>query len=180
MQRGLELVRDVRRELAPYALRPAPLRHVEDEQNRASAVTGLTVSWYSRPMRSMPASARSPPRAAPAARAAPGCGPRSGCPGPTQSSPAPKIRRAAGLMLSTRALRVQKDEPLRHAARDGFEFAPPPVKLVQLGAYLPLLPLHAGQQGRELVVCLVFKRMVQVYGVERSHDALRQPRSQKG
>ena len=37
-----------------------------------------------------------------------------------------------------------------------------------------------GQQGRELVVCLAFKRMVQVYGVERSHDALRQPRSQKG
>ena len=109
MQRGLELVRGVRRELAPYALRPAPLRHVEDRQNRASAVTGLTVSWYSRPMRSMPASARSPPRARSSSAHLRAAVHGQGC--PVRRSPHLRRRSGAQRIDAPPALRVQKDEP---------------------------------------------------------------------
>ena len=165
MQRGLELVRDVRRELAPYALRPAPLRHVEDEQNRASARDRadcqLVLEAHALYAGLGPLAAASPLQQRAQLRAAVhGQDVLSDAVLTCAEDPA-----RSGIDAQHPALRVQKDEPLRHAARDGFEFAPPPVKLVQLGAYLPLLPLHAGQQGRELVVCLVFKRMVQVYGV---------------
>ena len=60
------------------------------------------------------------------------------------------------------ALDVEEDEALAHAARHRLELAAAAGQLVKLAAYLTLLPLHAGQQRGELVVGVVFQRVVQV------------------
>ena len=172
VQRGLELVGDVRGELAPELLCPAALRDVEGQQHGPAARDGaggelvLQAHAFYDGLRTVSGAHTFQQRAQL----------RAAVHGQDVLAHA-VLPRAEELSrgrvyAQDPALRVQEDEALRHAARHGLELAPASAQLLQLAGYLPLLPLHAREQGRELVVGLVLQRVVQVYGVERPHDAL--------
>ena len=172
VQRGLELVGDVRGELAPELLCPAALRDVEGQQHGPAARDGAGGELVLQAHALDAGLHRFPQPHAPAARAAPGCGPRSGCPGPRSPPPRRRSLPRGRVYAQDPALRIQEDEPLPHAARHGRELRSAAPQLLKLAAYLPLLVLHAGEQRAQLVVRLVLQGVVQVDGVERADDAL--------
>ena len=81
----------------------------------------------------------------------------------------------AAVYAHDEALAVYEDEALAHGAGDGGELLLAAAQLLELAGNLPLLLLHAGQERAELVVRVVLEGLVQVYGVERAHYALREP-----
>ena len=84
----------------------------------------------------------------------------------------------AGVHAHNHARAVYKYQALAHGVGYSGELLLAPVQLFQLRSYLPLLMLHAAQQGAELVVHLVLQRLVQVDGVEWADYALGKARGQ--
>ena len=70
---------------------------------------------------------------------------------------------------------VQQHQTLAHAAGDLLKFLRPAAQLVHLPVDLAALMFHAAQQGRQLLVGLIFQRMLQIQSVQRLRDAPRQP-----
>ena len=71
-----------------------------------------------------------------------------------------------------RAAVVQKHKPLGHAGGDLLELLRAAAQGAHLLVDLPPLVLQTAQQGRQLLVGLVFQRVLQIQAVQRLHDPL--------
>ena len=174
VQRGLELVGHVGGELAAQALGAQLFRHIDREEHgtvpallggdRAGREHVLALAAAYVGLRPLAAGAflqqRSQLRAAVYGEYV------AALAGGVHAEDLPR----AGVDAHDHARAVEQDEALAHVPGDGRELLLAAGELVQLVAYLPLLPLQAGQQGAQLVVDLVVKRLVEVNGVERGRQ----------
>ncbi len=77
-----------------------------------------------------------------------------------------------------RPLLVHHNQAFLHAPCDLFKLICPGLQLLHLGIDLPALLLDAPQQGGQLLVGVIFQRVVQIQGVEGLDNSFCHPTGQ--
>ena len=178
LERRFQLVRDVRRELAAAALGEGLRGHVEGQQHRADHLAvGLDAAEVELVLApaALGADLAVPVGHRRAEREAHGVLTVHG----QEILPDARARHAeerlrGGIDVQHRALFVEQHEPLVHAGGDLCEFVCFLPQLGELGVDLSALAVDAPQERRELLIGVVFQRMLEVERVERLDDALGQ------
>ena len=182
VQRRLELVRDVGGELAPEPLGALLFRHIDGQQHGALPLPARDDGAGGEQVFALAAAYAALGAPAAGALFKQGAKLRAAVHGQDVAPLAGGVRAEdfprAGVDAHHRAPAVYEDKALAHGIGYGGELLLAAAQLLKLAAYLPLLPLQAGEQRAELVVYVVLKGLVEVDGVEGADDALRKPAGQ--
>ena len=183
LQRRLELVRDVRRELPAVALCKLLLRDVKGEDDRAEE---LAVGRDAADVKLIHTACALGAHLAVAVRDGGldgGADLMTALDGEKVPAHALRVRTEERLRrvvdAQDAAVLVEQDKALAHAAGDLRELIGPLVQLAQLRLDLDVLAVDALEQRGELLIGIVVERVLEVEAVERVDNAPRQPSSQQ-
>ena len=171
LQRSLELMRNVRRELAAHTLGLLLLGHVKGEDDRADAPASRLDTCEVEaviPARALGTYLRVAVAHGRLHRAAHG----AAAVYRQKVLPRAAVVRAEnflrrGVYAQDIAALVKQHEPFAHAAGDLRELVRPPPQLLELPVYLRMLPVYPSKQRRKLLISVVIQRMLKVKLIER-------------